>query len=67
MFRFHVPQMSCGGCLKGVTAALQTVDRQALVEPDLRAREVTVTTKSHEPAALLEALKKAGYAAELRP
>ena len=66
MLRFHVPKMACGGCVKGVTAAIQNIDPLAQVQADLHVREVTVTATSSEPAALLQALKKAGYSAEHR-
>jgi len=66
MLRFHVPKMACGGCVKGVTAAIQNIDRQAQVQADLQVREVTVTATSSEAAALLQALEKAGYSAEHR-
>ena len=67
MLRFHIPNMVCGGCVKGVRAAIQDIDPQAQVQPDLHVREVTVTATSSGPAALLHALKKAGYQAECRP
>jgi len=68
MFRFHVPQMACGGCVRGGTAAVQRVDPQARIEPDLPTRQVTVSvsTAAKDPVPLLDALRKAGYAAELR-
>ena len=66
MFRFYVPKMACGGCVRGVTAAVRNIDPRAQVEPDLQAREVKVMTASRESAPLLQALKQAGFTAELR-
>jgi len=66
MVRFHVPRMACGGCFKRVAAAIQGVDPQAHIAPDLRAREVTITRTVMETA-LLHALNRAGYAVERRP
>ena len=66
MVRFHIPNMACGGCVKGVATAIQNVDPQAQVQPDLHVREVMITGTSSKPAALLQALKKAGYQAEHR-
>ena len=66
MVRFYVPRMACGGCFKRVAAAIWGVDPRAHIEPDLRAREVTITTTVTEPV-LLDALNRAGYAGERRP
>lgn len=67
MLRFHVPDMTCGGCLKAVTRSIQKVDPQALVEGTLGTREIAVTSDKSETA-LLSALAEAGYPAQaLRP
>lgn len=58
----HVPKMSCGGCLNTVTRAIAALDPQARVRGDLEKRIVHVETKEPE-AALLEALRAAGYPA----
>lgn len=63
MYRFHVPNMSCGGCAKSVTKALQSVDAEARIETDPAAREVRVDS-SADQAALLSVLEEAGYPAE---
>jgi len=65
MVRLHVPRMACGGCFKRVAAAIQGVDPRAHIAPDLPAREVTITTTAMETV-LLDALNRAGYAAERR-
>lgn len=63
MLRFRVPNMTCGGCAKSVTKAVQSVDPRARVETDPAAREVRVETAADERA-LLAVLEEAGYPAE---
>jgi copper chaperone len=53
--------MHCGGCARGVTAAIRSVDAEAKVEPDLNARTIAVQTKLPE-ASVREALAEAGFA-----
>jgi len=62
MHHFHVPDMTCGGCLRAVTRALQNVDPQARVEGDLDTRTLKVTSGRSE-ASLLAALSNGGYPA----
>ena len=66
MLRFHVQNMTCGGCAKSVTKALADVDPKARVDIDLATREVRVDTQADE-AAIVARLKQAGYVAERRP
>lgn len=61
MISLHIPNMTCGGCVRGVTAAIREVDATAQVEPDLAARNVAVTTKLAEPD-LRKTLADAGFA-----
>lgn len=42
MYEFHVEGMSCGGCVKGVTKAVQAVDSNATVDVDLKSKKVRV-------------------------
>lgn len=60
--QFHIPNMECGGCARGVTKALQTVDPTVTVETDLDARKVTVASNQPE-SAFLPALAAAGFPA----
>ncbi len=56
--QFHIENMTCGGCVRGVTRAIQNVDPQAEVKADPPTRKVEViTTASREQieAALREA------------
>lgn len=62
MHRFTVPTMTCGGCARSVTKALQSVDPDARIETDPPAREVRVDSRL-APAAFLAALADAGFPA----
>lgn len=60
--QFHIPNMECGGCARGVTRAIHSVDPQAEIKADPPARCVSVT--SDQPAnAFLPALEAAGFPA----
>ncbi|WP_011583202.1 MULTISPECIES: heavy-metal-associated domain-containing protein [Chelativorans] len=60
LVQFHIKNMSCGGCVRSVTKAVQSVDPAATVLADPATKKVEVT--SDQPRALLEAaLKEAGY------
>lgn len=62
MLRFTVPNMTCGGCAKSVTKAIQSVDADARVETNPEKREVLIQTRASE-IALRSALQEAGYPA----
>lgn len=66
MHHFHIPAMTCGGCLKAVTRTIQQLDPQARVESDLENRTVKVTSDEAE-AVLRAALENAGYPAQTGP
>ncbi len=56
--RFHLEDMTCGGCVRGVTLAIHAVDPDAVIEADPPTRIVEVTsTASREEieAALVDA------------
>lgn len=60
--QFHIENMTCGGCARGVTRAIQSVDPGASVQTDPPARKVVVT--SNQPRAAFEAaLAEAGFPA----
>ena len=60
--QFHIQNMSCGGCARSVTKAIQSVDAQARVTIDPDTRKVDVA--SQQPRADFEvALQRAGYPA----
>lgn len=62
MTKFHIQNMTCGGCVRGVTRAIQSADPAAQVHADPASRKVEVI--SEQSRAVLEAaLAKAGYQA----
>ena len=54
---FQIENMNCGGCAKGVTKAIQSVDPQAAIDIDLATKAVRVAsaTDAERPAAALDA------------
>ena len=58
--QFHLDDMTCGGCARGVTRAIQAVDPQASVVADPPSRLVQVQTTASE-AQIAEALREAGF------
>lgn len=59
--QFHIETMTCGGCVRGVTRAIQSVDPAATVQADPATHVVEVTTDAPR-AALVAALAEAGFA-----
>jgi copper chaperone len=62
MISFLVPDMSCGGCANAITRAVQKVDPEAVVTPDLAAKSVAIDTVMPVEQ-VKEALLKAGFPA----
>lgn len=60
MIRFEIPGMTCGGCTRSITSAIQGIDAQAKVETDIPGRHVTVES-SADSASLIAAIQEAGY------
>jgi len=60
MYQFHVPKMSCGGCLNNITKAIKTVDQDAKVAADIPTKTVQVQTTTSE-AEIIKAMTDAGY------
>jgi copper chaperone len=59
--QFHIQDMTCGGCVRGVSAAIRSVDPAAEVKADLETRNVEVETQAPR-AQLVAALTEAGFA-----
>ena len=57
-----IENMTCGGCAKSVTKAIQSVDPNARIDTNPDARTVTVETTA-TLAALQQVLEEAGYPA----
>jgi len=63
MTRFTVPDMTCAGCVKAITAAVQRIDATATVTADLPSHLVEIA--SSKPAAdLAAAIDNAGFTAQ---
>jgi copper chaperone len=60
----RIENMTCGGCARSVTKAIQSIDPAAKVETNPAERAVKVET-SAPPAAILQALDEAGFAAAM--
>lgn len=62
MLELNLPGMTCGGCARGVTAAIKSVDPTAEVVTDVPGRTVRIET-SAKPEAIKAAVAEAGYTA----
>ncbi|NOT15554.1 MAG: heavy-metal-associated domain-containing protein [Methylotenera sp.] len=60
MLTFHIPKMSCGGCVNSIKNAIKKVDDEANVEADLTTRTVKIETAISE-VEIVKALTDAGY------
>lgn len=58
--QFHIETMTCGGCVRGVTKAIQSVDPAASVSADLETHKVEVTSEAPRER-LVAALTDAGF------
>lgn len=56
----HIPQMTCGGCLRAVQQAIRLVDPDARVSADLARRMIRIEGASDE-SRVRQALSKAGF------
>jgi copper chaperone len=59
--QFHIQDMTCGGCVRGVSAAIRSVDPGAEVKADLETRQVDVQSQAPREQ-LVAALTEAGFA-----
>jgi copper chaperone len=60
--KFRIENMTCFGCARSVTRAIQSVDSAALVKADPENRRIEVQTSASR-AQIEAALAKAGYPA----
>ncbi len=58
--QFHLDDMTCGGCARTVTKAIQTIDPTANVVTDPPTRRVQVRTSASEKQ-IVTALREAGF------
>lgn len=61
MYTFHIPKMSCGGCVNGIKNAIKKVDEGAIVEADIATKTIKVETNT-PVTNIVNALTDAGYA-----
>jgi len=59
--QFHIENMTCGGCVRGVTKAIQSVDPAAQVSADPATHKVDILTSAPR-GELATALANAGFA-----
>jgi len=59
--QFHIETMTCGGCARGVTNAVQSVDADATVTANPSNRSVEVNTTAPRDR-IVAALTEAGFA-----
>jgi len=60
MIKFNVQGMTCGGCARAVTDAVQQADPAASVDVEVAGKTVSVES-SADPARLKAAIEDAGY------
>ncbi len=65
MATFKVEKMSCGGCVKHVTKAIQAIDAGAKIKVDLATGLVDVSPEPINPQAIALAITQAGYPAHI--
>lgn len=61
--QFQIDTMTCGGCVRRVTAAVQSVDSDATVTANVGEHRVDIQSTSTQQA-LIAALENAGYPAK---
>ncbi|WP_283444189.1 heavy-metal-associated domain-containing protein [Noviherbaspirillum suwonense] len=60
MYELQVEEITCGGCVRGVTCSVQTVDSAAKVDVDLKPKTVRVNSTAPLEA-VTSAIAEAGY------
>ncbi|ONF97132.1 heavy-metal-associated domain-containing protein [Sphingomonas jeddahensis] len=60
--QFHVPDMSCGSCVRHINEAIATTDPAAKIEADTVSRKITVTTAASQEE-ICRVLAEDGYPA----
>ena len=64
MAQFRVSDMTCSGCVKAITGAVQDLDAAATVDANLETKHVVIAS-SVPAAALAEAMRDAGFTVEI--
>lgn len=60
--QFHIEKMTCFGCARSVTKAIQSVDKDAVIKADPENRKIEVETSAAR-AEIEAVLAEAGYPA----
>ena len=60
--QFHIANMTCSGCARSVTKAIQSVDKGAVIDADPENRKIDVKTSATR-AKIETVLAEAGYPA----
>ena len=60
--QFHIENMTCSGCARSVTKAIQSIDKRAMIKADPANRKVDVETSAAR-ADIEAVLAEAGYPA----
>lgn len=63
---FHIPDMTCGGCVKSLEKAIALIDPKATLTADLTARTLAVDTSQPEPE-ILATMTRAGFSPAPQP
>jgi len=58
--QFQIDNMTCGGCARSVTKAIQSVDPQAKVDIDLTTKRINIESGADE-SAVVAVLEDVGY------
>lgn len=58
--QFHIENMTCGGCVRGVTKAIQSMDPKAEINADPPSRKLEVNTSASREQ-IEAALNDAGF------
>lgn len=58
--QFHIENMTCGACVRGVTRAIQSIDPQAEIKADPPTRKLEVNTSASREQVEI-ALNDAGF------
>lgn len=61
MYTFHIPKMSCGGCVNSIKNAIKKVDDEAIIEADLSTKTLKVETDM-SIVSIVKAMTDAAYA-----
>jgi copper chaperone len=64
MLTLHIPAISCGHCVRAITAAVQELDPAATVEADIGSKQVRIDSSAAQ-APLLARLEEEGYPASI--